>query len=201
MRCCAVEGICVVWHIWSSLLFSLENSWWSLAVHHSIYHQCFVIICRNSYKVEFSVDILCCDFFRDFYNVPKTNADSWAILLCAQRKVKAVPFFETNPALPPCPPCPWEASGITQWTKLERDHYICNRKFKQVLFVKGVCEQVMKRGTEASFQTGSSSSWVTQQDKWDQHWLWAGATQCWASAWGGRWDLCQHQACWCNTSM
>lgn len=52
--------------------------------------------------------------------------------------------------------------------------------------VKGVCEQVMKRGTEASFQTGSSSSWVTQQDKWDQHWLWAGATQCWASAWGDR---------------
>lgn len=42
----------------------------------------------------------------------------------------------------------------------------------------------MKRGNEASFQTGSSSSWVTQQDKWDQHWLWAGTTQCWASAGG-----------------
>lgn len=110
---CAVEGICVVWHIWSSLLFSLENSWWSLAVHHSIYHQYFVIVCRNSHKVEFSADILCCDFFREFCSVPKTNADSWS-LLNAQRKVKAVSFFETNPALQPCPPCPWKTSRITQ---------------------------------------------------------------------------------------
>lgn len=166
MRCCAVEGICVVWHIWSSLLFSLENSW-SLAVHHSIYHQCFVIICRNSHKVEFSVDILCCDSFRDFYNMPKTNADSWMILLTAQRKVKALSFFETNPGLQPCPPWPWKASGITQWTRLERDHhYICNRKFKEVL----LGERSLWAGDEtlhwASFQTGSSSSQVTQQDKW-----------------------------------
>lgn len=123
----------VVWHIRSSLQFSLENSWWSLAVHHSIYHQYFVKVCRNSHKVEFSVDILCCDFFGDFYNAPKTNADSWTILVSAQRKVKAVPFFEANPALQPCPPCPWKASRITQWTRLETDHYICNRKFKQVL--------------------------------------------------------------------
>lgn len=41
------------------------------AVHHSIYHQCFVIICRNSHTVEFSVDILYCNFFRDFYCVPR----------------------------------------------------------------------------------------------------------------------------------
>lgn len=123
----------VVWHIWSSLQFSLENSWWSLAVHHSIYHQYFVIICRNSHKVEFSVDILCCDFFGDFYNVPKKNADSWMIFLSAQRKVKAAPFLETDPALQPCPPCPWKATGITQWTRPETDHDICNRKFKQVL--------------------------------------------------------------------
>lgn len=195
MRCCAVEGICVVCHIWSSLLFSLENSWWSLAVHHSIYHQCFVIVCRNSHKVEFSVDILCCDFFRDFHNVPKTNADSWS-LLNAQRKGKAVPFFETNPALQPCPPCPWKASRITQWTRLERDNYICNRKFMQVLLGGRVCE-VMKCCTEALFQTSSSSSQVTQQDKWDQHWLWAGTTQCWV----GRWDLRQHQDYWCSTNL
>lgn len=186
MRCCAVEGICVVWHIWSSLLSSSENSWWSLAVHHSIYHQCFVIICRNSHKVEFSVDILCCDFFRDFYNVPKTNADAWMTLLSAQRKVKAFPFFETNPALQPCPPCPWKASGITQWTRLERDHYICNRKFKQVL--------LGERGLWAGDETlhwGLVPDWLQlfpghPQDKWDQHWLWAGTTQCWASAgWAG----------------
>lgn len=164
----------------------------SAEVHHSIYHQCFVIICRNSHKVEFSVDILFCDFFRDFYSVPKTNADSWTILLSAQRKVKALPFFETNPALQPCPACPWKPSGITQWTRLETDHYICNRNFNQFYFlVKGVCEQVMKRCTEASFQTGSSSS-----QRWNQHWQWQEPL---SAEWAG--ETCQHQDCWYSTNL
>lgn len=51
----AFKGIYVVWNIWSSLFFSLENSWWNLAVHQSTYHQCFVIICRNSHKRNLAV--------------------------------------------------------------------------------------------------------------------------------------------------
>lgn len=157
-----------------------------LAVHHSIYHQYFVIICRNSHKVEFSVDILCCDFFGDFYNVPKKNADSWRILLSAQRKVKAVPFFEINPALQPCPACPWKSSGITQWTRLETDDYICNRKFKQVL--------LGERGLWAGDETlhwGLVPDWLQlfpghPAGQMGSALAGAGTTQCWASAvWAG----------------
>lgn len=94
---CASEGIYLAWNIWSSLLFSLENSWWDLAVHHSIYQWGFVIICKNSHKVGFNVDILYSNFFRDFYCfVPRINADFWMILFSAHKKVKAVLFSVTD---------------------------------------------------------------------------------------------------------
>lgn len=107
-------------------------------------------------------------------------------ILSAQRKVTAVPFFETNPALQPCPPCPWWSSWITQWTRLEREiTTFAIGDLSKYFLVKGIVSRwwnvaLRPRSRLASDLPGSPSrtNGISTGS--------SGSTQCWASAgWAG----------------